>query len=54
MEKEVQYKMAAQVGKRYVCKTCGAEFIVTRGGKGELYCCDQPMELKTPGGEKKR
>jgi len=44
--KEVQDRMAAQVGKRYVCKKCGAEFIVTRGGKGTLYCCGQPMELK--------
>ena len=25
--------MATQVGKRYICKRCGAEFIVTRGGK---------------------
>jgi hypothetical protein len=39
-------KMANQVGKRYVCKKCGAEFIVTRGGNGELHCCGQAMELK--------
>ena len=38
--------MANEVGKRYVCKKCGAEFIVTRGGKGELHCCGQPMEIK--------
>ena len=38
--------MANQVGKRYVCKKCGSEFIVTRGGKGELHCCGQKMELK--------
>ena len=38
--------MANQVGKRYVCKKCGAEFIVTRGGNGTLHCCGQPMELK--------
>jgi hypothetical protein len=38
--------MANQVGKRYVCKKCGAEFIVTRGGKGLLVCCAQEMELK--------
>ena len=38
--------MANEVGKRYVCKKCGAEFIVTRAGKGNLYCCGQPMEIK--------
>jgi len=39
-------EMANQVGKRYVCKKCGAEFIVTKGGNGTLHCCGQPMELK--------
>lgn len=39
-------KMATQVGKKYVCEVCGAEFIVTRGGDGELYCCGQKMKLK--------
>jgi len=38
--------MPNQVGKRYVCKKCGAEFIVTRGGNGTVHCCGQPMELK--------
>jgi desulfoferrodoxin-like iron-binding protein len=39
-------EMANEVGKRYVCKKCGNEFIVTRGGKGTLYWCGQPMEIK--------
>ncbi len=38
--------MANEVGKRYVCTKCGAEFIVTRGGDGELKCCEQSMEIK--------
>ena len=38
--------MANEVGKRYVCTKCGAEFIVTRGGEGKLECCGQAMELK--------
>jgi desulfoferrodoxin-like iron-binding protein len=38
--------MANEVGNRYVCKKCGAEYIVTRGGKGELYCCGEPMSKK--------
>ncbi|MBN2401460.1 MAG: desulfoferrodoxin [Spirochaetes bacterium] len=38
--------MANQVGKRYICKNCGAEVIVTRGGNGAVVCCGQPMELK--------
>ena len=40
------YKVANQVGKRYRCSKCGAEFIVTRGGDGTINCCGQPMELK--------
>jgi hypothetical protein len=42
----VVIKMANQIGKRYVCKKCGSEFIVTKGGDGTIACCDQPMELK--------
>lgn len=38
--------MASQVGKRYVCEKCGAEFIVTRAGNGELHCCGEPMKIK--------
>jgi hypothetical protein len=39
-------KMANQVGKRYICKKCNAEYIVTRAGEGELKCCNQPTEIK--------
>ncbi|MFC1913222.1 desulfoferrodoxin [Chloroflexota bacterium] len=38
--------MANQVGKRYICAKCSSEFIVTRGGKGNLTCCGKLMELK--------
>jgi diacylglycerol kinase family enzyme len=38
--------MAKQVGKRYVCKTWGAEVIVTRGGDGTIHHCGEAMELK--------
>jgi desulfoferrodoxin-like iron-binding protein len=38
--------MANQAGKRYICKKCGAEVIVTRAGNGALVCCGQPMEIK--------
>ena len=37
---------AAQTGKRYFCPSCGAEFIVTRGGEAELKCGDTPLEEK--------
>ena len=37
--------MANEVGKRYRCPKCGAEFIFTRGD-GTVYCCSQPVELK--------
>lgn len=36
----------AQTGKRYLCPKCGSEFIVTKGGDGELTCGDTPLELK--------
>ena len=37
--------MAAETGKRYRCKKCGAEFIVTRGSQdGELRCGAEPLE----------
>ncbi|MBM3166296.1 MAG: desulfoferrodoxin [Chloroflexi bacterium] len=38
--------MANQIGKRYVCKKCGSEFIVTKAGDGALSCCGETMELK--------
>jgi hypothetical protein len=38
--------MPNQVGKRYVCAKCSAEFIVTKGGSGAVVCCGQPMEQK--------
>ena len=38
--------MANQVGKRYMCTSCGSEFIVTKAGAGEIACCSQPMQLK--------
>ncbi len=39
-------EMANQVGKRYICKKCNAEYIVTRAGEGALMCCNQPAEIK--------
>jgi desulfoferrodoxin-like iron-binding protein len=44
--KKKEEGMAGQVGKRYVCKKCGAEVIITRAGNGTIMCCGQPMELK--------
>lgn len=32
--------MPVVTGKRYRCTVCNAEFIVTRGGEGELRGCD--------------
>jgi hypothetical protein len=46
LTKEIIGNMANQVGKRYVCTVCGAEFIVTRGGDGEMHCCGKKMEVK--------
>ncbi len=38
--------MANEIGKRYRCGKCGAEIIITKGGKGSVKHCGQPMELK--------
>ena len=38
--------MPSQTGKRYKCSECGAEFVVTKGGEGEIKCCGKPLELK--------
>jgi desulfoferrodoxin-like iron-binding protein len=38
--------MANEIGKRYQCKKCGGELIVTKTGAGALQCCGQPMEIK--------
>lgn len=37
---------AAQTGKRYVVPGGVAEFIVTKGGTGELRCADAPMQMR--------
>ena len=38
--------MANEMGKRYACAKCGAEFIVTKAGDGAIACCDEPMPIK--------
>ncbi|HEX77176.1 MAG TPA: hypothetical protein G4O03_02010 [Dehalococcoidia bacterium] len=40
------HALANQVGKRYTCVKCGSEFIVTRGGNGQIQCCGEPMKMK--------
>ncbi len=38
--------MPNHTGKKYICTKCGSEFIVTKGGKGDVSCCGQPMTQK--------
>lgn len=38
--------MANQLGKIYVCSSCGGQVIVTKGGGGAVTCCGRPMEQK--------
>jgi desulfoferrodoxin-like iron-binding protein len=38
--------MAAQIGKIYICGSCSAQVIVTKGGAGTLKCCGQEMQQK--------
>ena len=39
--------MANETGKRYACTQCGSEFLVTRGGEGQLKCCNVPINFKS-------
>ena len=36
--------VANQVGKRYQCEQCNTQMIVTKGGTGELQCCNATMK----------
>ncbi len=38
--------MANQLGKVYICGTCGSQVIVTKGGTGTIKCCGGTMEQK--------
>ena len=41
------WKLANETGKRYSCKKCSSEFVVTRGGDGSIMCCGEPMSKKS-------
>ncbi len=38
--------MANQLGKRYICETCGTEALCNKPGAGTATCCGQEMKLK--------
>lgn len=38
--------MANQLGKMYLCGSCGAQIIVTKGGDGTVKCCGAEMQKK--------
>ena len=42
-----RWKLANETGKRYSCKKCSSEFVVTRGGDGSIMCCGEPMSKKS-------
>lgn len=35
-----------ETGTRLICSACGAEFVVTRPGMGELTCCELLLDVK--------
>ena len=39
-------EVANEIGKRYLCSTCGSEFIVTKAGSGTMVCCGAPTSMK--------
>lgn len=36
------------LGKRYLCETCGAEILVTKGGAGSVVCHGMVMTVAQP------
>jgi hypothetical protein len=38
--------MAVQLGKRYLCETCGTEVLCNKPGAGSVVCCDKEMAIK--------
>ncbi len=37
-----------EMGRRYICKECGAEVLCTRPGSGQFQCCDKDMTEQKP------
>lgn len=35
--------MATQIGKRYTCEECGAQYLVVKGGDGTPECHGKPV-----------
>ncbi len=40
--------MANQLGKRYLCPKCASSVLCTKGGEGEIECCEVKMEIQEP------
>ncbi|WP_139108636.1 desulfoferrodoxin [Caryophanon latum] len=38
--------MTHKMGTKLMCETCKSEFIVTKGGSGNMTCCGQPLQKK--------
>jgi hypothetical protein len=38
--------MPTQLGKRYLCDTCGTEILCNKAGGGAITCCDHEMKVK--------
>lgn len=45
---ELGAPMASELGKRYVCTTCGQQVICLQSGSGLLTCCGKPMQQTEP------
>ena len=40
--------MTNQLGKRYVCGTCGTMVLCTKNGGGMVNCCEADMDVQEP------
>jgi len=40
--------MANQLGKRYVCRHCATQLLVSKPGDGTLLCHGEQMQIEAP------
>lgn len=46
IQEKAEREMSNQLGKRYLCETCGTEVLCNKPGAGSVTCCDKDMKLK--------
>ena len=44
----MEFPMANQLGKRYVCPNCDTMVLCTKSGDGVVQCCSAEMGIQEP------